>query len=642
MASLVIPENSNVDEDSLGLDSGPLGSHNSLFDSQSFGRASKSSINTGNTDNKSSHNHRTRTDLEIFLWAYGLSEYRIRQAHDPDRFAAMDVVGFEERKPGTCGDWRPFFVFFVNGAVFQNATFALIIFNAVFMGMQANAAVGVSRGEPHNETPFMVIDSLFVVGFLLEICLRIAGRTHRISHDTLLLSDIFVVAISALESWVVGPVSSDGSSNQLAMLSVFRLVRILKITKLFRVLGFAKPLQLLTRCLISCTHNAVCVIAVLGFVVFGWSIVIVLMLGPSTDAFSELPFDLQSRFSSVLAGVLTMTEVALNGDMWGSLLFRPLFEASGFNSSIACLALVGYTCCMHLWLIALVTGIFIEQTFIESDRLAQRADEDQIMRGQFGIRSLKAIFKTMDTNEDSDLSWSEFEAGLAGHPQLMKKLDLTMKTAKFLYRELAIDAYGTVSLDDFLFGIIRHTQRTKSIDMVTIDFDQQRTLTDLRTLGLRCSTDMVRLTHHLDRSLLNVSSVRTDVEALTGRIESQLQTVHGMGAGTARSSFHASTSGLPDVCITPGGNAIAEIDRLPTPRDRGREVLSLLEAQLRRIEQTADVVSSTPDPSAWRRFADGQGRSKIRAAFSTLAWFWDTRRIGNSSHFPCCICFSSS
>jgi voltage-gated sodium channel len=114
---------------------------------------------------------------------------------------------------------------FINLHLFQHTIMALIVINAISLGLETDPGIMASYGGP-----ILLLDSVILAVFVIEISLRIYVHRWQFFRDPWSLFDFAVIAIALIPS--------SGTFSVLRALRVLRVLRILSIVpSMRRVVG---------------------------------------------------------------------------------------------------------------------------------------------------------------------------------------------------------------------------------------------------------------------------------------------------------------------------------------------------------------------------------------------------------------------
>lgn len=189
--------------------------------------------------------------------------------------------------------WRDRITAFIQHPLFQRTIIALIILNAVLLGLQTYPAVEAVVGEQ-----MVFLNGLIVVVFVVEILLRLVSAGPRFFRGGWNLFDFGVVAISLV------PDS--------AGLSVLRALRILRVLRLLSTVG---QLRIVTESLLRAVPGIgwIGLLLLLVFYVFGVM---------ATELFGA---SFPERFGTLGASMYSLFQI-MTLESWSEAMGRPVME----------------------------------------------------------------------------------------------------------------------------------------------------------------------------------------------------------------------------------------------------------------------------------------------------------------------------
>lgn len=174
---------------------------------------------------------------------------------------------------------------------FQQAIIALIVINAITLGLETNDALMASHGALLH-----TIDQGILVIFVIEIVLRLTAFRLAFFRDPWSLFDLFVVIIALLPA--SGP------------LSVLRALRVLRV---FRLINQVPSMRRVVAGLLAAIPGLSSVFAVMGLVFYVASVIATKLFG---DSFPEW-------FGSIGASAYTLFQV-MTLESWSMGIARPV------------------------------------------------------------------------------------------------------------------------------------------------------------------------------------------------------------------------------------------------------------------------------------------------------------------------------
>lgn len=145
----------------------------------------------------------------------------------------------------------------------------IVLGNAVAMGVRTDCQCG-------SDLLWQVLDNIFLVAFILEICLRavISGIRQfggMLLNDSWLQFDFLVVTLSIMDTWILGGVGSGG------VYALARLYRLMKLVKMVRVLRAFRQLSMLVEGILSSMQTLFWAVLLLGMTIFIIGVLLVTM-----------------------------------------------------------------------------------------------------------------------------------------------------------------------------------------------------------------------------------------------------------------------------------------------------------------------------------------------------------------------------
>eukprot|EP00928_Gymnodinium_smaydae_P095318 TRINITY_DN8180_c0_g1_i1.p1 TRINITY_DN8180_c0_g1~~TRINITY_DN8180_c0_g1_i1.p1 ORF type:complete len:629 (+),score=118.77 TRINITY_DN8180_c0_g1_i1:143-2029(+) len=267
-----------------------------------------------------------------------------------------------------------------------------IVFNALFMGLQADLA-----GDPPSRV-WDIGDSFFSFLFLFELTYNLVNHGPRKhfcgSSWKMNIFDAIVVTVDVTQL-VMLLINPNLTLVKASLLRVLRLFRLAKIIRLFEAEVFDKLLTMI-RCLFA------------GFPTLGWSMVLFfVMLYVFSLTFPALldGFDDENvtpYFSGLARSLFTMFKCSLGdcSNKFGGTIFVHVYEKfSGFVVFIYCCFVFMVT----IGLLNVISAIFVEATMKGGAEI--EAEKKDARLGDIGLwyRSLHILIKYLQSHESSQI-----------------------------------------------------------------------------------------------------------------------------------------------------------------------------------------------------------------------------------------------
>lgn len=176
---------------------------------------------------------------------------------------------------------------------FQNTTLAIIVLNAIWIGIDVDwnhpvyREQAVARGEKDKLPlePFStVVENLFCTYFTIELTIRFLAYKRKCDcrKDGWFVFDGLLVLFMVIETWVmaiVAAVMGGGSSGVLSKFSALRLLRLLRLTRMARLMREVPELLTLVKGMINATRAVSFILMFLVLCMYVFAIVFTAQLG---------------------------------------------------------------------------------------------------------------------------------------------------------------------------------------------------------------------------------------------------------------------------------------------------------------------------------------------------------------------------
>lgn len=254
------------------------------------------------------------------------------------------------------GGWRERICAFVESERVQRIIMALIILNAVILGLETSATLRQAIGRE-----LEILDHALLAVFVLEIAAKLCGHGLRFFRSGWNLFDFIVVGIALVPA--TGP------------LSVLRALRILRV---LRLLSVVPAMRRVIESLLHAIPGISSIAAILMLLFYVFSVV-------ATNLFSE---SFEEWFGSIGASMFTLFQImTLEG--WAMDLVRPVMETHPYAWAFFVPFILLMTFTMLNLFIAIIVSAMQERT--ESDHKEEmaaienvRLEDEAAMRREVG------------------------------------------------------------------------------------------------------------------------------------------------------------------------------------------------------------------------------------------------------------------
>jgi len=396
---------------------------------------------------------------------------------------------------------------FVQGASFDYISGALVVLNAITLGLQTDwQARHVTAEVPMG---FRVIEIFFCVVFTLEVLLRIVGygcdffaRQHVMWHlfdSFLVITQLLEEFMRAIESlgWIEtadesGKSSSGGSAvtSNLGVLRVVRILRLIRVMRLMRIVRLVGELRTLVSSIVGSLKSLIWAVALLFLMMYVMGVYLTQLILDHRLEQRDAPINedmlmLVRYYGSLGDTVLTVYMSIFGGIDWGDILAPLRTQISVFLTPFFMFYIAFATLCM----LNVITGVFVESAL-----LTAKQDQDTYM-----ISTVQVVFDDYDLDRNGRMSFLEFQKSLTSPEmkQVLTLLEIDMSEAHGLFDLLDRENIGSISAQDFVLGCARLRGPAKALDLAILmrETDTQRAnmLTFLENLETRLTSNQRRL-----------------------------------------------------------------------------------------------------------------------------------------------------
>ncbi|CAK0905216.1 unnamed protein product [Prorocentrum cordatum] len=344
----------------------------------------------------------------------------------------------------------------------------VIVLNAITIGIETsrrakNGTSISSFSEVRVASFIQACEYVFMAVYMAELGLNFAALGVRESlRNPWIKLDIFFVVIGvanvALSVFTPDVGHPLGNFNMLKVLRLIRLARIIRLAVQFRTLW-----------LLSCglIHAVVPMIWTCFFMVVVIYVFAVLGMEMITDTRADRDNEYvmaAQNFNSIADAMLTLWQIMFVDS--AASIYRPLM----YNNPI-----------LILYFLAFFLMGPSSFRVANEDQEAKRAWRTHKRKAM--IPKLRELFKTMDLNGNDELDLEEIKANPAAMDQLKNIVDIDQ--LENLVHLLDQDQTGTISVDEFVEGLVRSCLDERPAELVLLVGHSRRILSAVRELGER-------------------------------------------------------------------------------------------------------------------------------------------------------------
>jgi Ca2+-binding EF-hand superfamily protein len=374
---------------------------------------------------------------------------------------------------------------FVKGKLFESLAGSLVILSILWLTFGTDYKARMWLSEDPDQ--FKIVETFFLVGFSIEICLRIAvfGIKNFFCgperYNCWL--DLFLVMIQLIDVVQQMTDLGNGKTHWAPMLRVLRMIRILRLVRVFR---FFPDLRMLIVSIIQSFQPLVWVFALVSTLTAVFAILITVVVTEyktqyvSHDIWNEQAADdeqnLQFYFGSVSRSILS-----LYGTIAGGRDFHESAEPlEAFISPYMVYVFVAYTFFVIFAMMNVITSQFVDQTLEASAK-----DRRESM-----VSNLMDAFSKNTAGSKDLVSEEDFMQNLR-HPSmrsflkdLYKREDVSPEEIEKsrLFEMLDDDGSGEITRDELVLGCVKLTGSATSLDLAVLKLDVEAVRRDVGIL----------------------------------------------------------------------------------------------------------------------------------------------------------------
>jgi len=251
----------------------------------------------------------------------------------------------------------------------------------------------------------------------------------------------------------------------------------------------------------------------------------------------------QEYFSSVGRSMLAALETTVGGLCWGGVILDPLLASSSWRLKLGGVSVLLLSILSTFLIWNLVLGIYIRQVSAIHRHLETVEEKEALHDGHASVKSLRTMLESAAEAHDGHISRDELRRILQENEQLMEMLRMDSADIDHLYSAVDADGKGFATIGDVLFGILKITGATKTLDMLSIDYRQKVLLRTMTLFKTTTHSQLDQLTAHLDTLCSSTTRLSKEIKALhmsVARAKGDLSAeIERVGAGVERSRWQA-------------------------------------------------------------------------------------------------------
>jgi len=237
------------------------------------------------------------------------------------------------------------------------------------------------------------------------------------------------------------------------------------------------------------------------------------MLVPSAVAAGDAQNSVAvAAFGSIGRSCYTLVSSMAGGTEWGIHLVYPLLEE---DAGIGSIFLLGTLLIASLVLVVvvggLVTGVFLERVLYLSKQIEDAEKQEEMRVLQESLDNLANAFADHGFAREDHITWPDVTRIMQEYPKVWVEIKVAESDAKSMFAQLQELDHFTY-LDEFLLGLFTLRSMSKSIDMQSIDYEQEKALQKVSELRNNMRMTAAIFQSRLHSVIMLLQSLEQEVE----------------------------------------------------------------------------------------------------------------------------------
>lgn len=393
----------------------------------------------------------------------------------------------------------------VHSRVFDSAIAFVIILNAIYIGVESDAA-----DEEAGKLAWYLCEVFFTLFFLAELVFRIvAAKTLRICiSNSWHVFDTCLVVLSCVDSFILTFISWN---SQLDSVRLLRLVRLLRVARLFRLFRFFRTLWTLVAGIVEAMITLLWTWVLYGMLVYLFSIVAARAIGKGDATMDEY-------FGTVPKSMFTLFQITTTED-WVSI-SRSAMSTQPWTCAFFVLYLYVTTFAAMNVVVAVIVENTLDQAGAQRAKFEQKAKESK----ENAAATIYKAFCAADVDSNGTVTKEEFIEGIQNEEtaKCLHQIGIDVRQAEHLFSLLDYDESGALDVDEFVGGMMKAVGPARARDVLAIECDGLRVEKKVKAKlqALRQQADM------------NMTSVEEGVKSLREQVQAISAAIDEVNAGS--------------------------------------------------------------------------------------------------------------
>jgi voltage-gated sodium channel len=381
-----------------------------------------------------------------------------------DRSEGRLLTCFERSLEVSKGEKRRIRNHLANKTWFNTTATALVIINAVFVGIQAD----IAKTNVVEDNPILFgVDCVFFLLFFSEMVIRMSQYYWEYFVDTWNLFDFFVISLTLFD--IMSAVVT-GESGAFKMALAVRILRVCRIVRYIRGMKMFYRLWMTIKGLVDAMKTMLWVALMLVIIVYCAAIALLTVL-QDKDA-DEGWLEREVYFGTVFRTMWTVMQL-ISFDSWASKIMRPMLPISWIAAGILFLMIIVGS----FGVVNVIVAVMVESARANSEENKAYAAKIMEKMDQDILLSLGQSFKVADEDDSGELDQDEFMKFIQKPAVALKMrlLGINMDEAGELFEVIDADGSGVITPEEYVNGLKKLRGQARGQDLVSlISFSQRQ------------------------------------------------------------------------------------------------------------------------------------------------------------------------
>lgn len=330
---------------------------------------------------------------------------------------------------------------------FNLAIGVIIVINIALIAVEMDWGPG-SDASPKDRMGWIIIDSIFILIFIVEVCVRLNWERYRWPKSLWNWLDIMIIVTAMVDVWVLSFVSGKEGLHMFVILRVVRLIRLIRMVKLVRALeGLYRMVMAFWSALKSMSF--VCSMMVFGLLLFSIFSVTVIGRNSAFDGVLIYEDTVYDRWGTVYRSMYSLFELmTLEG--WDRIA-RPLVERQPLILLFLCVFIMVFT----FGILNMVVALVVEKTLEQTRQMGELSKRRKMLAIAKELMQLVSVFREADGDNSGTLTAEELERVIQTSRESLESMGLPVDDAQELFGILDCDNSGSITVEEFLDGIAK-------------------------------------------------------------------------------------------------------------------------------------------------------------------------------------------